>query len=177
MATALAPSAGLKAAGALLLSAESLAGALLPVLLSSHPAPLALASCFGGGVFLAAALLHLLPHCAEQADALARAQAPPGRHHIHHFHGHHHGPSPTNHLALVLVGYLLVLAAERVLFEGAHDHEEEEEQPAPAAPLPPPPPAPARRARSMCCRSLCCASPTAPRRRCSRSRTRSRETT
>ena len=141
-----APSALLKVAGAALLSAESLAGAFLPVLLSSRPGALGLASCFGGGVFLAAALLHLLPHCAEQHAALAAGGGGHGHGHGHHHH-HHHGqedrehddcgalspppPStavaaaaspPPPYLALVLLGYLLVLAAERVFFENAHDH-------------------------------------------------------
>jgi zinc transporter ZupT len=131
MATAAPPGLALKAAGAALLSAESLAGALLPVLLARHPGPLALASCFGGGVFLAAALLHLLPHCAEQAEALLLAAGGAGRGrgghhhhhdpHHHHHHRHHHRGQPS-YLALVLLGYLLVLAAERVLFEHAHGH-------------------------------------------------------
>jgi zinc transporter ZupT len=141
----------LKAAGALLLSAESLAGAFLPLALARRGAgALALASCFGGGVFLAAALLHLLPHCAEQhAGLLAMAGGGSGGAHGHHHHGHHHhggedggghhhddhhhhhprgglsspgAAAPPPYLPLVLLGYLLVLAAERVLFENAHDH-------------------------------------------------------
>lgn len=69
---------------------------------------LSLLNCFSGGVFLAAGLVHLLPHCAESQARL----------------GAWIGDYPL-YLVLITLGYMLVLFVERVLFDvhgSAHGH-------------------------------------------------------
>lgn len=69
---------------------------------------LSLLNCFSGGVFLAAGLVHLLPHCQESQERL----------------GHLVGDYPL-YLVLITLGYMLVLFVERVLFDvhgSAHGH-------------------------------------------------------
>jgi hypothetical protein len=69
---------------------------------------LSLLNCFSGGVFLAAGLVHLLPHCAEAQERL----------------GPLIGDYPL-YLVLITLGYMLVLFVERVLFDvhgSAHGH-------------------------------------------------------
>ncbi|GFH20833.1 uncharacterized protein HaLaN_18023 [Haematococcus lacustris] len=82
------------------------------------PLWMGLLNAFSGGVFLAAGLMHLIPHCqeAQQAVDLSRWGLP--------------AEYPL-YLLLVTLGYLLVLMVERVVFEGhshgghshTHDHE------------------------------------------------------
>jgi hypothetical protein len=77
---------------------------------SSHPACrwLSLLNCFSGGVFLAAGLVHLLPHCQESQERLGALV----------------GDYPL-YLVLITLGYMLVLFVERVLFDvhgSAHGH-------------------------------------------------------
>jgi len=69
---------------------------------------LSLLNCFSGGVFLAAGLVHLLPHCQESQERL----------------GDLVGDYPL-YLVLITLGYMLVLFVERVLFDvhgSAHGH-------------------------------------------------------
>jgi hypothetical protein len=69
---------------------------------------LSLLNCFSGGVFLAAGLVHLLPHCQESQERLAGLV----------------GDYPL-YLVLITLGYMLVLFVERVLFDvhgSAHGH-------------------------------------------------------
>lgn len=79
----------------------------VPILLSIYRW-LSLLNCFSGGVFLAAGLVHLLPHCQESQERL----------------GHLVGDYPL-YLVLITLGYMLVLFVERVLFDvhgSAHGH-------------------------------------------------------
>lgn len=69
---------------------------------------LSLLNCFSGGVFLAAGLVHLLPHCQESQERIA----------------HLVGDYPL-YLVLITLGYMLVLFVERVLFDvhgSSHGH-------------------------------------------------------
>jgi zinc transporter ZupT len=69
---------------------------------------LSLLNCFSGGVFLAAGLVHLLPHCQESQAKLGALV----------------GDYPL-YLVLITLGYMLVLFVERVLFDvhgSAHGH-------------------------------------------------------
>jgi hypothetical protein len=69
---------------------------------------LSLLNCFSGGVFLAAGLVHLLPHCQESQERLGALV----------------GDYPL-YLVLITLGYMLVLFVERVLFDvhgSAHGH-------------------------------------------------------
>jgi hypothetical protein len=88
-----------KSAAAAALFLESLVGIAIPLALRATPLAqwwLSLLNCFSGGVFLAAGLVHLVPHCEE---AQARVAA------------HHPGVSipPPTYLVLVTLGYYLVL--------------------------------------------------------------------
>ncbi|GFR47458.1 hypothetical protein Agub_g9184 [Astrephomene gubernaculifera] len=92
------------AAAALLV--EAVAGMYLPLLLQRLRSPqwwLSLLNCFSGGIFLAAGIIHLLPHCAEAQEALGPI-------------GPNGGDYPL-YLVLVVVGYCLVFYVERVLFD------------------------------------------------------------
>lgn len=101
----------LRAAAAVGLGAEALLGVLIPLWLRSvegYSWWLSLLNCFSGGVFLAAGLVHLLPHCLESQAAL----------------GDVIGDYPLA-LVLITLGYLLVLFVERVLFDvhgASHSH-------------------------------------------------------
>ncbi|KXZ49333.1 hypothetical protein GPECTOR_22g927 [Gonium pectorale] len=95
----------LKGWAALVLLLEAAAGMYLPLLLQRLRSPqwwLSLLNCFSGGIFLAAGIIHLLPHCAEAQEALG----PIGP----------HGDYPL-YLVLVVVGYCVVFYVERVLFD------------------------------------------------------------
>lgn len=89
------------AAGALFV--ESLMGIAIPLVLQSLSGNaqwwLSLLNCFSGGVFLAAGLVHLLPHCQEAQEALGSAAA----------------SYPPLYLVLITLGYFLVLFAVRGL--------------------------------------------------------------
>ncbi|KAF6258712.1 Zinc/iron permease [Scenedesmus sp. NREL 46B-D3] len=101
----------LRLGAALALFLEGLAGVYIPVLLKSFQGYewwLSLLNCFSGGVFLAAGLVHLLPHCAEAQQRLGPLV----------------GDYPL-YLVLITLGYMLVLFVERVLFDvhgSAHGH-------------------------------------------------------
>lgn len=101
----------LRLVAALALFFEGLAGVYIPVLLKSFEGYewwLSLLNCFSGGVFLAAGLVHLLPHCAEAQQRLGSLV----------------GDYPL-YLVLITLGYMLVLFVERVLFDvhgSAHGH-------------------------------------------------------
>ncbi|GFH20308.1 uncharacterized protein HaLaN_17403, partial [Haematococcus lacustris] len=80
---------------------------MVPLLVShmhTHQWWMGLLNAFSGGVFLAAGLMHLIPHCqeAQQAVDLSRWGLP--------------AEYPL-YLLLVSLGYLLVLMVERVVFE------------------------------------------------------------
>ncbi|GBF94825.1 zinc permease [Raphidocelis subcapitata] len=102
----------LRALVAVALGLEALLGIYIPILLRAVPGYewwLSLLNCFSGGVFVAAGLVHLLPHCQEaqqQLPALAGTDYP-------------------LYLVLIVGGYMLVLFVERVLFsvhDAAHAH-------------------------------------------------------
>lgn len=98
---------------------------------------LSLMNCFAGGVFLAMALIHILPEAAEQYNAtmkeMAEAEekkasnstASAAKEDEHDDHGHHFFPLPY---LLFFVGYLLVLLIDRVL-AGEHGHSHLHNQP------------------------------------------------
>ncbi|KAJ9522217.1 hypothetical protein QJQ45_008045 [Haematococcus lacustris] len=97
----------LKVAAAVLLCGEAIVGMMVPLLVShmhTHQWWMGLLNAFSGGVFLAAGLMHLIPHCqeAQQAVDLSRWGLP--------------AEYPL-YLLLVSLGYLLVLMVERVVFE------------------------------------------------------------
>lgn len=84
------------------------AGANMLYLAVSWRRWLSLLNCFSGGVFLAAGLVHLLPHCQESQERLGALV----------------GDYPL-YLVLITLGYMLVLFVERVLFDvhgSAHGH-------------------------------------------------------
>ncbi|KAI8462728.1 MAG: ZIP zinc transporter-domain-containing protein [Monoraphidium minutum] len=102
----------LRAAVAAGLAAEALIGIYIPILLRSvagYQWWLSLLNCFSGGVFVAAGLVHLLPHCQETQARIASLA----------------GSEYPLYLVLIVSGYLLVLFVERVLFsvhDAAHAH-------------------------------------------------------
>jgi zinc transporter 1/2/3 len=71
---------------------------------------LSIANAFGGGVFLATAIIHMMPELLHGLDEL----------------GHDTG-YPIGFL-FILVGYIVILCLERVLFAHTHEHHPEEEQ-------------------------------------------------
>ena len=102
----------LRAAVAVGLGLEALLGIYIPILLRAVPGYewwLALLNCFSGGVFVAAGLVHLLPHCQEAQQRLPALA----------------GSDYPLYLVLIVGGYMLVLFVERVLFsvhDAAHAH-------------------------------------------------------
>ncbi|KAL6763573.1 Zinc/iron permease [Haematococcus lacustris] len=119
----------LKVAAAVLLCGEAIVGMMVPLLVShmhTHQWWMGLLNAFSGGVFLAAGLMHLIPHCqeAQLAVDLSRWGLP--------------AEYPL-YLLLVTLGYLLVLMVERVVFEGhshsGHSHSHDHERPHVHSPL------------------------------------------
>ena len=96
---------------------------------------LSLMNCFAGGLFLAMALIHILPEAAEHyndtMEKMAEAEDKKAsdssasatkkeEHDKHDEHGHHFFPLPY---LLFFVGYLMVLLIDRVFFsEHGHSH-------------------------------------------------------
>jgi len=102
---------GLKITVMFIIFIEGLAGGLLPLLirrlLVNADGAMSLLNAFSGGVFLAAGLVHILPHVIESAAQVD------------------HGEYPLPY-ALVLMGYVLIFLVERVLFhQHAHSLESE----------------------------------------------------
>jgi len=115
--TGVTPFAKVLAAG--LLFIETVLGMFVPPLLSRFPGHrwwLGLLNAYSGGIFVAAGLIHLIPHCleAEAEVNLAKWGLPS------------HYPLA---LLLIVVGYLVVFFVERVLFEGHDHHHGHDEQP------------------------------------------------
>eukprot|EP00198_Chlamydomonas_reinhardtii_P004193 XP_001693529.1 ZIP family transporter [Chlamydomonas reinhardtii] len=106
----------LKAVAALVLFLEAVAGMYLPLALRRLPHHqwwLSLLNCFSGGIFLAAGIVHLLPHCAEAQEALGPLPPP----WLPRWLRPLLPPDYPLYLVLVVWGYCLVFWVERVLFD------------------------------------------------------------
>ncbi|UYV72566.1 SLC39A1 [Cordylochernes scorpioides] len=83
-------------------------------------------NCFGGGVFLAACLLHLFPESVEEMEKVLSYNASANAS-DHHGHSHEDGEHKNFWPYLVMsLGFLLVLFVEQVTlsFKKDHDHDE-----------------------------------------------------
>jgi len=108
-----AASDGLKLILATVIFAWAVFGGMMPLVLRRinlqvYTKYLGVMNSFAGGVFLATAFTHLLPHAIEEAVAFDTGRFP-----MEYF--------------LIMMGYFLILLFERVLFADHHDHHDAEQ--------------------------------------------------